>query len=173
MFAAQHSRAPPCRAQGAPSMLLTRTRWLRCAPWRLGRQATLGGGAAGPLFARAKRGAATSPSPPSSADQAAEQTAAAPQQPEDAAALPDLSRHVPAGERWQPAALPQLWLAFSDLHVSHKTRATALAVLERVHEEAARRGAGILFLGGWGAASAWALAGVAAVGAYENVTAVG
>ena len=147
MFAAQHSRAPPCRAQGATPMLLTRTRWLRCAPWRLGQQATLGGGAAGPLFARAKRGAAASA--PSSADQAAEQAAAAPQQPEDAAALPDLSRHVPAGERWQPAALPQLWLAFSDLHVSHKTRATALAVLERVHEEAARRGAGILFLGGW------------------------
>ncbi|PRW45242.1 ABC transporter (ISS) isoform C [Chlorella sorokiniana] len=127
-------------------MLLARTRWLRCAPWRLGRPATLSGGTAGLLAAaRAKRGAASNA--PSGAEQPAEQAAATPQQPEDAATVPDLSRHVPVGEQWQPAALPQQWVAFSDLHVSHKNRATTLAVLERVHEEAARRGAGILFLG--------------------------
>lgn len=36
---------------------------------------------------------------------------------------------------------------FSDLHVSHKTLDTAVAVLRRVHEEARSRGAGVLFLG--------------------------
>ena len=61
----------------------------------------------------------------------------------------DLARHAPRGAAWAPDALPQRWLAFSDLHVSHKTRATCLAVLHRVHEEAACRGAGILFLGGF------------------------
>ncbi len=149
MFAVGNLRAPPCRAQGAPHMIRARSRLLPCAAWRLGRPATLSGGgaAASLLLTRAKRGAATSA--PSSTDQAADQGAASPQgSAEDAAAVPDLSRHVPAGERWQPAVLPQLWLAFSDLHVSHRTRATTLAVLERVHEEAARRGAGILFLGG-------------------------
>ena len=56
---------------------------------------------------------------------------------------------MPRGGVWQqPAALPQRWLVFSDLHVSHRTRGTCMAVLERVHEEAARRAAGILFLGG-------------------------
>lgn len=148
MFAPGQSRAAPCRAPGAPPMLSARIGSHRCAPWLLGRLGTLSGGAAaGRLHARAKRGAATSA--PSGEDQAAEQGAGASQQPQDpAAAAPDLSVHAPVGEQWQPATLPHQWVAFSDLHVSHKTRATALAVLERVHEEAAKRDAGILFLGG-------------------------
>lgn len=59
----------------------------------------------------------------------------------------DLSLHVPRGPQWEAAVLPQRWLAFSDLHVSNRTRRTCLAVLEAVHEAAAARGAGILFLG--------------------------
>lgn len=151
MFAPGQSRAAPCRAPGAHPMLSARIGSHRCAPWLLGRLGTLsgalsGGAAAGPLHAQAKRGAANSA--PSGEDQAAEQGADASQQPQDpAAAAPDLSVHAPVGEQWQPATLPHQWVAFSDLHVSHKTRATALAVLERVHEEAAKRGAGILFLG--------------------------
>jgi hypothetical protein len=39
------------------------------------------------------------------------------------------------------------WVVFSDLHVSNKTMQSALEVLRRVHEEAASRQAGILFLG--------------------------
>jgi hypothetical protein len=60
----------------------------------------------------------------------------------------DLGCCVPRGDAWAEAAVPQRWLAFSDLHVSHRTLGTCLQVLESVHEEAARRGAGILFLGG-------------------------
>lgn len=48
-----------------------------------------------------------------------------------------------------PRPRPQRWLAFSDLHVSLRTRRVCLQVLERVQEEAAARGAGVLFLGVW------------------------
>jgi hypothetical protein len=69
----------------------------------------------------------------------------------DAGCQVDLRRHAPKDswlQRHSPE-LPQQWLAFSDLHVSPKTLGTCLQVLERVHEEASRRGAGILFLGEW------------------------
>lgn len=39
------------------------------------------------------------------------------------------------------------WVAFSDLHLSAATQAVAIEVLERVHEEALRRDAGVIFLG--------------------------
>ena len=134
-------------------MLLARSRLARRAPWHLGLRAAPGGGCGGSELpasaaaaARAKRGAATSAP---DGDGAPSDPAAVEQLLDGSAAPPDLDCHAPAGERWCPEALPQRWLVFSDLHVSHKTRATALAVLERVHEEAAKRGAGIAFLGGW------------------------
>lgn len=39
------------------------------------------------------------------------------------------------------------WVVFSDLHLSHRSVGTALEVLQRVHEEAQSRNAGVLFLG--------------------------
>jgi hypothetical protein len=39
------------------------------------------------------------------------------------------------------------WVAFSDLHVSHRTADVAVEVLRRVRAEAEARGAGVLFLG--------------------------
>jgi DNA repair exonuclease SbcCD nuclease subunit len=39
------------------------------------------------------------------------------------------------------------WVVFSDLHVRRSSVSTCLEVLAKVHEEAARRGAGVLFLG--------------------------
>jgi len=39
------------------------------------------------------------------------------------------------------------WVTFSDLHVSHKSLDVCMEVLRRVHEEARKRGAGVLFLG--------------------------
>jgi hypothetical protein len=44
----------------------------------------------------------------------------------------------------------QAWVVFSDLHVSSKTLDASVEVLRRVHEEARRRQAGVLFLGGCG-----------------------
>jgi hypothetical protein len=48
---------------------------------------------------------------------------------------------------WQPDRLPSSWVVFSDLHVSRATLAVCLRVLAAVREEAARRGAGVIFLG--------------------------
>jgi hypothetical protein len=45
------------------------------------------------------------------------------------------------------------WVVFSDLHVSQASLGTALEVLQRVHQEARQRQAGVLFLGAllhWG-----------------------
>lgn len=42
---------------------------------------------------------------------------------------------------------PQTWVVFSDLHVSPTSKDTALKVLDAVHEHAASRNAGVLFLG--------------------------
>eukprot|EP00882_Tetradesmus_deserticola_P024473 GHRQ01026747.1.p3 GENE.GHRQ01026747.1~~GHRQ01026747.1.p3 ORF type:complete len:156 (+),score=49.58 GHRQ01026747.1:132-599(+) len=39
------------------------------------------------------------------------------------------------------------WVVFADLHMSQKTMGVALQTLQRVHKEAADRGAGVLFLG--------------------------
>jgi hypothetical protein len=39
------------------------------------------------------------------------------------------------------------WVCFSDLHLTAASQAVAMEVLERVHSEAAARGAGVLFLG--------------------------
>jgi hypothetical protein len=96
--------------------------------------------------AKGRRGAASDASNEASATAAAAAASTPP-----APAAIDLQQHAP---RWalEAGALPQRWLTFSDLHVSKNTLATCLAVLEQVHEEAARRGAGILFLGelsGW------------------------
>lgn len=52
-----------------------------------------------------------------------------------------------------PPSFPQIehrlqsWVVFSDLHVSSRTLDTAVRVLQRVHEEAQRRNAGVVFLG--------------------------
>lgn len=45
---------------------------------------------------------------------------------------------------------PQTWVVFSDLHVSPTSKDTALKVLDAVHEHAASRNAGVLFLGDFG-----------------------
>jgi hypothetical protein len=42
---------------------------------------------------------------------------------------------------------PRLWVCFSDLHLSTKTLAICVEVLQRVHREAVARDAGIVFLG--------------------------
>ena len=55
-----------------------------------------------------------------------------------------LSTQAPRGTRWRKV---RQWVVFSDLHLSHKTLGTVLEVLERVHQEASQRDAGILFLG--------------------------
>lgn len=55
-----------------------------------------------------------------------------------------LSSQAPRGTRWRKV---KQWVVFSDLHLSHKTLGTVLKVLERVHQEAVHRDAGILFLG--------------------------
>eukprot|EP00887_Chlorella_sp_A99_P004143 scaffold23.g4143.t1 len=59
----------------------------------------------------------------------------------------NLASCVPRGELWHPDHLPERWVVFSDLHVSLRTRAVCLEVLERVHEVAAARQAGVAFLG--------------------------
>mmetsp|Transcript_34442 Transcript_34442/g.82178 ORF Transcript_34442/g.82178 Transcript_34442/m.82178 type:complete len:481 (+) Transcript_34442:53-1495(+) len=46
---------------------------------------------------------------------------------------------------WDPP--PREWVVFSDLHVSRTSLSTCLEVLERVHEEAVQRQAGVIFLG--------------------------
>ncbi len=56
----------------------------------------------------------------------------------------DLHAHVPKDDAF---ASISRWVAFSDLHVNRRTLKTCLKVLQRVHEEAAQRKAGILFLG--------------------------
>jgi hypothetical protein len=43
--------------------------------------------------------------------------------------------------------LPKEWVIFSDLHVSRSTLTTCLEVLDRVHAEALKRNAGVIFLG--------------------------
>lgn len=50
----------------------------------------------------------------------------------------------PSGKRWENI---DRWVMFSDLHVSVKTLATCIAVLQKVKQEATKREAGILFLG--------------------------
>ena len=57
-----------------------------------------------------------------------------------------LSIQAPRGTRWRKV---RQWVVFSDLHLSHKTLGTVLEVLERVHQEASQRDAGILFLGAY------------------------
>ena len=42
---------------------------------------------------------------------------------------------------------PRLWVCFTDLHLSTKTLAICIEVLQRVHREAVVRDAGIVFLG--------------------------
>jgi len=49
--------------------------------------------------------------------------------------------HIPGQDR------VKAWVVFSDLHVSTKTLGSCVEVLRRVHEEARRRQAGVLFLG--------------------------
>jgi hypothetical protein len=39
------------------------------------------------------------------------------------------------------------WVVFSDLHMSQRTMGVALQTLQRVHQEAKERAAGVLFLG--------------------------
>eukprot|EP00236_Picocystis_salinarum_P001690 CAMPEP_0183827234 /NCGR_PEP_ID=MMETSP0807_2-20130328/2138_1 /TAXON_ID=88271 /ORGANISM="Picocystis salinarum, Strain CCMP1897" /LENGTH=1066 /DNA_ID=CAMNT_0026072391 /DNA_START=63 /DNA_END=3263 /DNA_ORIENTATION=- len=46
--------------------------------------------------------------------------------------------------RWEDV---ERWIAFSDLHVSRRTIETCAKVLQKVHEEAMDRNAGVLFLG--------------------------
>lgn len=41
------------------------------------------------------------------------------------------------------------WVAFADLHVSHRSIEVCMEVLRKVHDEARQRGAGVLFLGEW------------------------
>lgn len=55
-----------------------------------------------------------------------------------------LPGRVPEGSTWTQ---PKQWVVFTDLHVKAQTLSTCLEVLRRVHEEAQRRDAGILFLG--------------------------
>jgi hypothetical protein len=43
--------------------------------------------------------------------------------------------------------LPTKWVVFSDLHVSRSSLRTCLEVLDRVHKEAKKRDAGVIFLG--------------------------
>lgn len=133
-------------------MLLRALRWRRPAPSALQlpgrRRAAHSSNGQRPhgsavTSAKAKERDSAADGPQAATNGAASEAAAAP--------AVDLQLHAPRGELWQgaaaAAALPRQWLAFSDLHVSHKTLATCLQVLERVHEEASRRGAGILFLG--------------------------
>jgi hypothetical protein len=58
---------------------------------------------------------------------------------------------------WQPDRLPSSWVVFSDLHVSRATLAVCLRVLAAVREEAARRGAGVIFLGDFWQERVWPL----------------
>lgn len=67
----------------------------------------------------------------------------------------DLGAKVPAGPEWQAK---RRWVVFTDLHVKDSTLDTCVEVLHRVEAEAARRDAGVLFLGRWrvrGAAAGW------------------
>ncbi len=56
----------------------------------------------------------------------------------------DLTALVPELDVFQST---ERWVAFSDLHVSSRTRAVCLEVLAAVRREAEARGAGVLFLG--------------------------
>lgn len=58
---------------------------------------------------------------------------------------PDLGACMPADPK--PWAAVERWVVFSDLHVSPRTAAVAVEVLQRVHAEAEARDAGVLFLG--------------------------
>ena len=143
----------PITSTGSPTeghMLLRRLRWRPTKsvvrpplqPWAAspgGRQGAATA-AASAAAAKGRRGAASDASNEASA------AAAAAASPPPAPAAIDLHQHAP---RWalEAGELPQRWLTFSDLHVSKNTLGTCLAVLEQVHEEAVRRGAGILFLG--------------------------
>lgn len=144
------SSAPPA-GRADPQMLLRRLACRKTSPWGWQQRAALtgsgsGGSAPPAAVAAAKRGRRPKEAPADADSSTADADAAAGT---SEGPLPvDLSLHAPRGPQWDPAALPQRWLAFSDLHVSLKTRATCLAVLEAVHEAAAARGAGILFLGG-------------------------
>lgn len=46
-----------------------------------------------------------------------------------------------------PHSQMQEWVVFSDLHVCRRSLDTCLRVLDHVHTEAERRGAGVMFLG--------------------------
>lgn len=151
-------------AAGSPGrhMLLQRLQWPHQAhtairrPWQLGRRAASSSTDGGLLPAAAAAAAGWAKKGSNAAAPIVDAAAEPPRSGVFPAALPvDLQLHVPTGPSWHPDALPQRWLAFSDLHVSHRTRATCLAVLEQVHEEAARREAGILFLGGWTVCMGW------------------
>ena len=159
----------PICSTGSPSerhMLLRRLRWRPLNPaarpplqaWtavpsgRRGAATAATAAAAAAAPAKGKRGKKGAASEPSSDETPA---AASPAFSPPASAAIDLQRYAP---RWglEPAELPQQWLTFSDLHVSKNTRATCMAVLEQVHEEAVRRNAGILFLGKpCGGAAGW------------------
>lgn len=55
-----------------------------------------------------------------------------------------LHMNLPLGKAWLQ---PRLWVCFTDLHLSEKTEKTCIEVLKFAHLEAAKRSAGIVFLG--------------------------
>lgn len=61
--------------------------------------------------------------------------------PFDAASL---LKNAPPSESWHK---PRYWVCFTDLHLSAKTSAICIEVLQRVHQEAVSRQGGIVFLG--------------------------
>ena len=63
-----------------------------------------------------------------------------------------------------PHAAVSDWVVFSDLHVSERSLGTCLEALAMVHDSAARRDAGIIFLGDW-----WHVRGALPVGALNAV----
>ncbi len=64
--------------------------------------------------------------------------------PEQTELQKSLAEQAPRGLKWRKV---KRWVVFSDLHLSLKTIDTVLEVLQKVHDEAAQREAGVLFLG--------------------------
>jgi len=61
--------------------------------------------------------------------------------------MQDLLDAAPRGTKSTAFSQVDRWVVFSDLHLSAKSAPTCEQVLARVHEEALRRDAGVLFLG--------------------------
>ncbi|GBF93021.1 hypothetical protein Rsub_05632 [Raphidocelis subcapitata] len=98
-----------------------------------------------PAARKPRRARAGAPSPTDAAG-AAGAGAAAAREPA-AAAGPPPQLPLAAGPTDPAFAGVTGWVAFSDLHVSHRTLEVSLEVLRRVASEAGARGAGVLFLG--------------------------